>query len=112
MKPPVIRPVARGSESSGGNAASRGTTFSSSRIRYSADLPQPFRAETAEPMARADLTDQKQCPKCGSEERLFRSRKAVAASAEAAAGVETKYRCRSCGKDYRVCQPVEKPSRR
>jgi transposase-like protein len=63
-------------------------------------------------MARADLTDKKQCPKCGSEERLFRSRKTVTASAEGAPGVETKYRCRSCGKDYRVRQPAVKPSLR
>ena len=88
------------------------TANSSSRTRRPADLPQPVRAETAEPMAHADLTDKKQCTTCGSEERLFRSRKVVAASDEGPPGVETKYRCKACGKDYRVRQPAETPPRR
>jgi transposase-like protein len=58
-------------------------------------------------MAQADLTDKKKCPKCGSEERLVRSRKTIAASDEGPAGVETKYRCRPCGKDYRVREAAE-----
>ncbi len=61
-------------------------------------------------MAQPDLATRKQCPKCGSEERLFRSRKSVAATDSGPAGVETKYRCKACGADYRVREPAEKPS--
>jgi DNA-directed RNA polymerase subunit RPC12/RpoP len=61
-------------------------------------------------MAEHDLATRKQCPKCGSEERLFRSRKPVEATDEGPAGVETKYRCKGCGAYYRVRLPAEKPS--
>lgn len=43
------------------------------------------------------------CPKCGSSEYVFRGRKKVTAEAGKgrAAAVETKYRCRACGKEWR-----------
>ena len=44
------------------------------------------------------------CPKCDSEDYQFRHRKQVEADAEKGepAAVETKYRCRACGHEWRV----------
>jgi len=38
------------------------------------------------------------CPACGSSDYLFRSRRKIKGEPEV---VETKYRCRACGKDWR-----------
>jgi DNA-directed RNA polymerase subunit M/transcription elongation factor TFIIS len=44
------------------------------------------------------------CPKCGSEDYAFRSRKKI--EADPAKGeteqTETKYRCKACGEEWRV----------
>jgi DNA-directed RNA polymerase subunit M/transcription elongation factor TFIIS len=37
------------------------------------------------------------CPKCGSGEHTFRSRKKIEVAA-----VETKYRCKACGYEWKV----------
>jgi len=42
------------------------------------------------------------CPECGSREYVFRGRKKVPAEAGRPAAVETKYRCRACGKEWKV----------
>jgi DNA-directed RNA polymerase subunit M/transcription elongation factor TFIIS len=46
----------------------------------------------------------KTCPKCGSGDYSFRSRKTIAAATEKnePAAVETKYRCKGCGHEWRV----------
>jgi DNA-directed RNA polymerase subunit M/transcription elongation factor TFIIS len=42
------------------------------------------------------------CPACGSGEHKFRSRKKIAADEGESEAVETKYRCKGCGKEWRV----------
>jgi hypothetical protein len=46
----------------------------------------------------------KTCPKCGSGEYLFRSRKKVEANAATGepAAWETKYRCKECNHEWKV----------
>jgi DNA-directed RNA polymerase subunit M/transcription elongation factor TFIIS len=44
----------------------------------------------------------KSCPECGSNQYQFRSRKKVAG--EHGGAVETKYRCKACGHEWRVAQ--------
>ena len=41
------------------------------------------------------------CPACGSANYTFRSRKQIEATAEQEAMLETKFRCRACGKDWK-----------
>lgn len=45
------------------------------------------------------------CPKCGSSEYLFRSRKQIEATAEQGPMLETKYRCKDCGKEWKEKEP-------
>jgi DNA-directed RNA polymerase subunit M/transcription elongation factor TFIIS len=47
------------------------------------------------------------CPKCGSSDYLFRGRKKLAEEPGKPAGVETKYRCRACGHEWKVRIPSE-----
>jgi DNA-directed RNA polymerase subunit M/transcription elongation factor TFIIS len=47
------------------------------------------------------------CPACGSREYVFRGRKMVVADADQPAAVETKYHCRACGKEWKVCMPAK-----
>jgi transposase-like protein len=42
------------------------------------------------------------CPACGSTEYVFRGRKKVAAEHGQPPAVETKYRCKACGKEWKV----------
>jgi transposase-like protein len=42
------------------------------------------------------------CPACGSTDYVFRGRKKVPAEQGQPAAVETKYRCRACGKEWKV----------
>ena len=42
------------------------------------------------------------CPKCGSGDYQFRSRKRIEPAEGQAAEVETKYRCKACGHEWRV----------
>lgn len=44
----------------------------------------------------------KTCPKCGSGHYLFRSRKKIEAADGREAAVETKYRCKACGHEWKV----------
>jgi DNA-directed RNA polymerase subunit M/transcription elongation factor TFIIS len=44
------------------------------------------------------------CPACGSSDYQFRSRKKVGAEA-GTEEIETKYRCKACGKEWRVRVP-------
>ncbi len=46
----------------------------------------------------------KTCPKCGSGDYQFRSRKKIEADPDKGEpeAWETKYRCRACGKEWRV----------
>jgi transposase-like protein len=48
------------------------------------------------------------CPACGSADYSFRSRKKVAPKPgeEGPEEIETKYRCKSCGEEWRVRTPV------
>ena len=48
----------------------------------------------------------KTCPKCGSGEYAFRGRKKVQAENGATQAVETKYRCKACGHEWRVKSPA------
>jgi len=59
-----------------------------------------------EPEKEARLMDQlvnpaRCCPECGSKDYTFRGRKKVAAEAGRSDAVETKYRCRACGHEWR-----------
>jgi DNA-directed RNA polymerase subunit M/transcription elongation factor TFIIS len=47
----------------------------------------------------------RRCPRCGSGEYLFRSRKKVVTEDGKAEVVETKYRCKPCGHEWRVQVP-------
>jgi DNA-directed RNA polymerase subunit M/transcription elongation factor TFIIS len=49
----------------------------------------------------------RRCPKCSSREYLFRGRKKIAGERGQEAAVETKYRCKSCGHEWRVRVPVK-----
>jgi transposase-like protein len=42
------------------------------------------------------------CPACGSTDYVFRGRKKIVAEPGQPAGVETKYRCTPCGKEWKV----------
>jgi hypothetical protein len=44
----------------------------------------------------------KTCPKCGSGDYAFRGRKRIEAAGGRPAAVETKYRCKACGEEWRV----------
>jgi transposase-like protein len=44
----------------------------------------------------------KTCPKCGSVHYMFRSRKKLEAANGQEASVETKYRCKACGYEWKV----------
>jgi DNA-directed RNA polymerase subunit M/transcription elongation factor TFIIS len=46
------------------------------------------------------------CPKCGSTDYAFRGRKKVSQDNGQQAIVETKYRCKACGKDWKETVPV------
>jgi DNA-directed RNA polymerase subunit M/transcription elongation factor TFIIS len=46
------------------------------------------------------------CSKCGSGDYQFRSRKKVEAAEGQEAAVETKYRCKACGHEWKVRAPV------
>jgi len=48
------------------------------------------------------------CPKCGSGDYLFRGRKKIPAEKDQAEAVETKYRCKACGNDWKVRVPDKK----
>ena len=47
----------------------------------------------------------RRCPECGSREYLFRGRKKVVAEGGQPAAVETKYRCKGCGKEWKEKVP-------
>jgi len=47
-------------------------------------------------------TPSRTCPKCGSGDYQFRSRKKIAADKGEPAASETKYRCKACGKEWQV----------
>jgi hypothetical protein len=53
-------------------------------------------------------TPTRTCPKCGSTEYTFRSRKKIPADPEkgAPAATETKYRCKKCEKEWKVRTPA------
>jgi len=53
------------------------------------------------------VTGRRHCPECGSTEYLFRGRKKIAAEAEQQAAVETTYRCKVCGHQWKVRVAVE-----
>jgi DNA-directed RNA polymerase subunit RPC12/RpoP len=45
------------------------------------------------------------CPKCGSQDYLFRGRKKVGENGTAA--TETKYRCKTCGNEWKEKTEVQ-----
>jgi DNA-directed RNA polymerase subunit M/transcription elongation factor TFIIS len=53
-------------------------------------------------------TPTRTCPKCGSAEYSFRSRKKIPADPEKGepAATETKYRCKKCEKGWKVRTPA------
>ena len=52
----------------------------------------------------------KTCPKCGSGDYTFRSRKKIEAAEGQEAAVETKYRCKACGHEWKVRVAVNEPA--
>lgn len=44
----------------------------------------------------------KTCPACGSGDYAFRSRKKIEAEGEQPTTLETKYRCKACGHEWKV----------
>ncbi len=44
----------------------------------------------------------RRCPACGSSDYAFRGRKAIPPGDGKAAAVETKYRCKACGQEWKV----------
>jgi hypothetical protein len=42
------------------------------------------------------------CPKCGSSDYAFRGRKRIEPTEGLGAAVETKYRCKACGHEWKV----------
>jgi DNA-directed RNA polymerase subunit M/transcription elongation factor TFIIS len=53
------------------------------------------------------VTVSRTCPACGSSDYAFRSRRKILAAPEKgeAEAVETKYRCKACGHEWRVRVP-------
>jgi DNA-directed RNA polymerase subunit M/transcription elongation factor TFIIS len=49
----------------------------------------------------------KTCPKCGSGDYTFRSRKKIETAEGQEAGIETKYRCKACSHEWRVRTPAK-----
>jgi DNA-directed RNA polymerase subunit M/transcription elongation factor TFIIS len=49
----------------------------------------------------------RRCPECGSQKYAFRGRKKIAAEEGQPAAVETKYRCKACGKEWKERVPVK-----
>jgi DNA-directed RNA polymerase subunit M/transcription elongation factor TFIIS len=47
------------------------------------------------------------CPKCGSTDYAFRGRKKIREDNGQRAAVETKYRCKACGKEWKETAPVK-----
>jgi transposase-like protein len=47
-------------------------------------------------------TARRTCPACGSSDYVFRGRKKIAAEPGQEAATETKYKCRACGKEWKV----------
>ncbi len=45
------------------------------------------------------------CPACGSGDYAFRSRKQIEATPEQEAMLETKYRCKACGEEWKEKVP-------
>jgi hypothetical protein len=45
------------------------------------------------------------CPACGGGDYAFRSRKQIEVTADQEAMLETKYRCKGCGKDWKETVP-------
>ena len=50
-------------------------------------------------------TASRTCPACGSDRYEFRSRRNVAQEEGQGEAVETKYRCKACGHEWRVRVP-------
>jgi hypothetical protein len=50
-------------------------------------------------------TPSRTCPTCGSANYTFRSRKQIEATTEQEAMLETKYRCRGCGEEWKETIP-------
>jgi transposase-like protein len=49
----------------------------------------------------------KTCPKCGSGDYRFRSRKKIETAEGQEAAIETKYRCKACSHEWRVRTPAK-----
>jgi DNA-directed RNA polymerase subunit M/transcription elongation factor TFIIS len=49
----------------------------------------------------------KTCPECGAQDYQFRSRKTIPAKENEPEAVETTYRCKACGKEWRVRAAVK-----
>ncbi len=47
-------------------------------------------------------TANRTCPECGSPDYSFRSRKKIEPGPGQPAAVETKYRCKACGHEWKV----------
>jgi len=45
------------------------------------------------------------CPECASDNRVFRARKIITDETGRPVEMETKYRCRDCGNEWRVKGP-------
>jgi DNA-directed RNA polymerase subunit M/transcription elongation factor TFIIS len=59
-----------------------------------------------------NLTAKKTCPECGSGDYVFRGRKKLTANPEKGEPEqwETKRHCRSCGKEWKEKEPLQKTS--
>jgi len=52
-------------------------------------------------------TSNRVCPSCKSGDYQFRSRKKLPAQNDATESWETKYRCKTCGKDWKEQEPLK-----
>jgi rubredoxin len=50
-------------------------------------------------------TANRTCPECGSADYAFRSRKKIEPAQGRALTIETKYRCKACGHEWKVRAP-------
>jgi DNA-directed RNA polymerase subunit M/transcription elongation factor TFIIS len=86
-----------------GNETSKtGLAHRSREVKWSAQMTADCGIGTMAVGTERHMNQQKRtCPACGGEDYQFRSRKQIEATPEQEAMLETKFRCRGCGEEWK-----------